>query len=63
MISLLIAWLVIGLTAILGMILEDRLMWKYKAPWKDDAYLSVAFLILGPITYLLCNLEEAYYDK
>ena len=60
MISLLIAWLVIGLTAILGMILEDRLMWEYKAPWKDYAYLSVAFLILGPITYLLCSLEEAY---
>ena len=60
MISLLIAWLVIGLTAILGVILEDRLMWEYKAPWKDDAYLSVAFLILGPITYPLCSLEEAH---
>ena len=60
MISLLIAWLVIGLTAILGMILEDRLMWEYKASWKDYAYHSVAFLILGPITYLLCSLEEAY---
>ena len=62
MISLLIAWLVIGLTAVLGMILEDRLMWKHKEPWKSVLYLSVAFLILGPITYLLCSLEEAYYD-
>ena len=60
MISLLIAWLVIGLTAILGMILEDRLMWKHKAPWKEVAYLSVALLILGPVTYLLCSLEEAH---
>lgn len=60
MISLLIAWLVIGLTAILGMILEDRLMWEYKAPWKEYAYLSVAFLILGPTTYLIYSLREAY---
>ena len=59
MISLLIAWLVIGLTAILGMILEDRLMWKHKAPWEEVAYLSVAFLILGPMTYLIYGLEEA----